>query len=62
MELRDSRDYAAPVGIVAVDELVSDVLLALAQSLVSRQNLHSFVEVFLCHAGVEEELAPDGTV
>jgi hypothetical protein len=36
--------------------------LALAQSLVSRQNLHSFVEVFLCHAGVEEELAPDGTV
>ena len=33
MELRDCCHYAAPIAIVAIDELVGDIFLALAQSL-----------------------------
>ena len=62
MKLHDGCDGSPFVGVVAVGELVGDVLAALPEGFVSGKALDECVQVGLSHASVQPELAPSGAV
>lgn len=62
MELRHSSYDGAPISIEAVSELIIDILAALSERFIVRENRDAGVEILLGQSRVQLELTPDGAV
>lgn len=59
MKLHHGSDYGPLIGVVAICELVSDILFPLSQSFIYWQNFHALVEVMLAQPGIQCKLTPN---
>ncbi len=59
MELNHSRDHSAQVAVVAIHELVANILAPLPERSLDWEFFDASIQVLLCHPAIQRELAPN---